>query len=213
MTKITSFLAIVGLSYLSLIAQADHTPPTSVGNHVYPNGLVIPDAIAVNLQHNKFAFSLCALATVDFQCNASSHSWGFVGPVGVLANECKDLEYAVDNPKFITAVSLDDIQTSNDLVIHSAGFRSALLPGDTSTSLFTVEAAAPAPNPSVDSDWVRSKAFNQTGVGAFSDVTYLQLVYTKGGLTPPASQCGTTFPDKYVYPSRFSGTLLFYKAK
>ncbi|RHZ82022.1 hypothetical protein Glove_114g23 [Diversispora epigaea] len=92
---------------------------------------------------------------VNFQCNVSSHSWGFVGPVGVLANKCKDLENAVDNPKFITAVSLDDIQTSSDLVIHSAGFRFVLLPGDISTSLFMVEAAAP----SVDSDWVRSKAF------------------------------------------------------
>ncbi|RHZ48711.1 hypothetical protein Glove_543g75 [Diversispora epigaea] len=165
MTKITSVLAAVGLvfSCLGLIAQAEHDLPTSVGNPVFPSGLVIPPEIEAD-KKNKFAFSL-------------------FGPVGILVNDCKDFNEIIVEPRFVTAVSLDNPQASNTLV--SAGFRSAF-PGDISTSLFTVEATAPAPN-SGDAAWLRSKAFNQTGTGAFSDVTYLQRVYTTGELNavPP----------------------------
>ncbi|RHZ48696.1 hypothetical protein Glove_543g78 [Diversispora epigaea] len=203
---------LVLFSCLSLIAQAKN-PPTSLGNTDFPNGLEIPSAIAVDLTKNKFSFSLCVIAATGFQCNATAGTWSFVGPDGVFVNDCKDFNDAVDDPRFITAVALNDVETSSDLVIHSAGIRSAFTPDDTSTSIFTVEATTPAPNPSVDGVWLRSKASNQTGTGKFTQVTYLQRVFTKGSLTPPSSQCGSTYPDKYVYPSRFSATLLFYVAK
>ncbi|CAG8468710.1 1516_t:CDS:2 [Diversispora eburnea] len=208
MTKITSVLALVGLvfSCLSLITQAEYDPPTSVGNPEFPEDLVIPPEIAVDLDKNKYAFSLCPIAVVQYKCAAAG--WEFVGPLGVLVNDCKDFKEVIDHPDFVTAVSLFDTQTSST---PSGGFRSAI-PSDTSSSLFRVETTVDAPNPSEDNAWLRSVAFGQTGTGAFSDVTYLQRVNTKGGIAPSPSLCNST-NNGYVYSSRFSAIILFYKKK
>ncbi|CAG8617519.1 4402_t:CDS:2 [Diversispora eburnea] len=183
MTKITSILAVVGLvfSCLILIAQAAD-PPTSIGNPDFPNDLEIPAGIAVDLTLNKFSFSLCLVGVIDFTCNTATGTWNVVGPTGVLANECKDFSKVAGDPKFITATTLDTESVTN------AGLRSAVLPNDTSTAIFTREAAENSPNPSVDTTWIRSKASDQTGNGKFVQVTYLQRVLTTGGLPPPTSE-------------------------
>jgi len=214
MVKFTSILAAVSLvfSSLSLIAEAGESQ-TTVGNPDFPKGLVIPDAIAVDLTKNQFAFSLFLLSTLTVQCDASNKTWDFIGPVGLFVNSPDDLKSVNVNPQLITAVSFFDTSSSSSLLVHSAGIRSAVLPSDTSSSLFLTNATTPAPNPSQDGAWLRSTAFNQQGNGAFSNVTYLQRVLTIGGNPPPNDQCGTSFPDKFVYSVPYTSTLLFYTAK
>ncbi|CAG8440669.1 7796_t:CDS:2, partial [Acaulospora colombiana] len=156
----------------------------------FPKGLVIPEAIAVDLEKNQFAFSLCAAALVTVQCNAKASAWDFIGPVGILVNDCQDMANVIDNPLFITAVSLD---------VPQVWFRSALLPSDTSSAVFELEAVVPAPN---GSNWVRSRAISTSGNGAFSDVTYLQEVNVIGGSLPPASQFFITTSFSLPYTRR-----------
>ncbi|RHZ84217.1 hypothetical protein Glove_84g35 [Diversispora epigaea] len=208
MTKITSILAVVGLvfSCLILIAQASN-PPTSLGNPNFPNNLEIPAGIAVDLTLNKFSFSLCLVGGIGFKCNTATSTWDFVGPTGLLANECKDFRKVPDDPKFITAITFDTESVTN------AGLRSEVSPDDTSTAIFTREAAVNSPNPSVDTTWLRSNASGQTGNGKFAQVTYLQRVLTTGGLPPPTSQCGSIYSNNYIYSARYRATLLFYVAK
>ncbi|CAG8608254.1 11882_t:CDS:2, partial [Diversispora eburnea] len=194
MTKIISILVIVGLifSCLSLISQAKNpkaphkTPPTSIGNLKFPNNLVIPSNISVNLDENKFAFSLCIIAGINLECNVTARAWTLIGPTGVTVNDCEDFKEVVCDPTFITAVTVLNPRAPIDNII-SGGLRSAIKT-DTSSAFFTVEATSLSPNPSVDGVWFRSFAFNQSGVGAFSDVTYLQRVKTKGGIFPPNNQ-------------------------
>ncbi|CAG8745149.1 1508_t:CDS:2, partial [Acaulospora morrowiae] len=105
------------------------------------------------------------------------------GPLGILVNKPEDFKCVYDDPTFVTAVSVD---AEISLTEQAAGFR-AVIPTDTSSSLFAINATTPAPNPDADGPWLRSKAFNNTGSGAFSSVTYLQRVRTKGGNVPAAS--------------------------
>ncbi|CAG8542080.1 5630_t:CDS:2 [Acaulospora morrowiae] len=186
MTRFTSVLAITGLAFafLGLIAvEAVNSPPTTVGGSDFPKGLVIPDSIAVDLTQNEFAFALYAVAALEVQCNVAKGAWDFIGPVGILVNDPDDFKRVFDDPTFVTAVSVD---ADPGLTVQAAGFR-AVIPTDTSSTLFVANGTAPAPNPDADGPWLRSKAFNNTGSGAFSSVTYLQRVQTKGAIPPAAS--------------------------
>ncbi|CAG8666686.1 45825_t:CDS:2 [Gigaspora margarita] len=88
--------------------------------------------------------------------------------------------------------------------------RSAIPKHDTSTMTVTVIGTAPSANPKKDYSYELISAAVNTGKGAFADVTYLILSEAEGGVAPPDKECGTTYPDGYIYSTDITATNLYF---
>ncbi|KAF0532589.1 hypothetical protein F8M41_011092 [Gigaspora margarita] len=89
--------------------------------------------------------------------------------------------------------------------------RSAIPKYDDSAMIVTVIGTAPPlsnPRKNRNSEILIVK--RTTGKGAFSDLTYLIFTDVKGGAAPSNKKCGTIYPNGYIYPVPFTGTLLYY---
>ncbi|CAG8497924.1 10357_t:CDS:2 [Dentiscutata erythropus] len=65
--------------------------------------------------------------------------------------------------------------------------------------------------PEVDHTWALVEVSNNKGTGAFSDITYIQIVNTAYGNSPAKSECCGKYPDGNISSIPTHGTFLFYK--
>ncbi|CAG8781306.1 35505_t:CDS:2, partial [Racocetra persica] len=84
------------------------------------------------------------------------------------------------------------------------------IPSDTSVMTLTVINSVPSSDPTKNYDSELVSVISTSGNGAFSDITYLILTDTKGGLPPPKSECGTTYPNGYIFSEEIFATILYY---
>ncbi|CAG8555565.1 9840_t:CDS:2 [Gigaspora rosea] len=95
--------------------------------------------------------------------------------------------------------------------VGGAVFRSNIPKYDSSTMSFSCITSAPSYNdPTENANDELCLAKNNTGNGAFSDITYIILTEAKGGAAPPNTECGTKYPDGYIYSDVLTATILLY---
>ncbi|CAG8602230.1 12652_t:CDS:2 [Gigaspora rosea] len=88
--------------------------------------------------------------------------------------------------------------------------RSAIPKHDTSTMTVAVIGTAPSANPKKDYSYELISVTDSTGKGAFEDVSYLILSEAEGGVAPPDKECGTKYPDGYIYSTDITATVLYF---
>ncbi|CAG8795947.1 42996_t:CDS:2, partial [Gigaspora margarita] len=162
--------------------------PTSIGNYEYPKGVYIPSNFTIP-DGNVFKFKLYLAGFVWKRCNGTSGQW-----VG-------------DQYRSVYFNREEDIH----LYPYSAVAISNIPKYDSSTMSFSCITSAPSYNdPTENANDELCLAKNNTGNGAFSDITYIILTEAKGGAAPPNTECGTKYPDGYVYSDVLTATILLY---
>ncbi|CAG8751664.1 23397_t:CDS:2, partial [Dentiscutata erythropus] len=162
----------------------------------YPYGVYIPSNFTIPAG-NVFKFKLYSGGYFWFKCNRTSGNWDIDQVRNVYFNHEEDLFHYP-----YLAVALLDFRGI-----------SAIPKYDDSTMIVTVIGTAPSLNPRENRDSEIIFVNSTAGNGAFSDVTYLIFTDVKGGLAPPSKECGTIYPDGYIYSETFTATLLYYHAK
>ncbi|RIB11701.1 hypothetical protein C2G38_2145454 [Gigaspora rosea] len=180
-------------------------------NTEFPKDLVIPDVIKVP-PGNIFKFALHATALFYFKWSteADGPTCTFCGSDGYYFNDAKDVANAPYS--YLAHVKVNDSATGDEI---GSSFPTctvkSLLMDDTSSFEYKVIAAAKPPNPAVDHSWGLTEAFNHKGTGAFSDITYIQVVNTANGRSPADSEYAGKYPDGHISSVPAHGTFLFYK--
>ncbi|CAG8791419.1 23450_t:CDS:2 [Gigaspora margarita] len=95
--------------------------------------------------------------------------------------------------------------------ITSLGIRSIIPKYDTSGLITTAIVGIPKPDHPEDIVLGLEKTSNNTGKGAFDDITFIVRPLTRGGHPPPGVQCGTEeYPVGFIYSSPFIVINMFY---
>ncbi|CAG8536331.1 24628_t:CDS:2, partial [Cetraspora pellucida] len=87
---------------------------------------------------------------------------------------------------------------------------SAIPEHDTSSMITTVINDAPSPDPTKNYPSELISVISTAGVGAFSNITYYILTATDGGVPSPKSDCGTKYPNGYLFSEPICATILYY---
>ncbi|CAG8766617.1 19758_t:CDS:2, partial [Gigaspora rosea] len=86
--------------------------------------------------------------------------------------------------------------------------RTAIPEYDNSAMTVTPIGVAPSSDPTKNSPSELNLSIS--GNGAFSNITYLILTDTDGGVAPPSSECGTKFPNGNLYSEPIFAIILYY---
>ncbi|CAG8587485.1 1319_t:CDS:2, partial [Cetraspora pellucida] len=165
--------------------------PTSIGNYVFPTDVTIPANLTVP-KGNCFKFSLHVSGYIWYQCE---------GRVLFFNHE----EDASQYPDSAVASTYNP----GSSVFGSAGIRSIIPKYDSSSLIATTTINYQPPDPK-DFPWGLEETHDNTGDGAFKDITYILRLNTKNGIPPPNSLCGTQYEEGYIYSSIISAQNLFY---
>ncbi|CAG8719582.1 14140_t:CDS:2, partial [Dentiscutata erythropus] len=192
--ELLSVLVVLLLSINYSSGATLYEAPTSIGNYEYPYDVYIPSNFTIP-DKNVYKFKLYSAALVWYKCNStSSKKWGIV-----YFNKKEDRFFY---PSSVVAAL--NSRNGEERVI------SAIPKYDNSTMTVTVIGTAPSSNPTEDYFNELLAVKNTTGRGAFSDLTYFILTDVKGGVAPPNTECGTTYPDGYIYSVSLTATLLYF---
>ncbi|RIB29658.1 hypothetical protein C2G38_2238768 [Gigaspora rosea] len=103
-----------------------------------------------------------------------------------------------------------DFNRNSSFYNNLVSFFSAIPKFDTSAVSINCIASEPSYDPKKDVDNELCLSTSNTGDGAFSDITYLILTEAKDGAPPPNEECGTKYPDDYIYSNVLTATILLY---
>ncbi|KAF0389228.1 putative exported protein [Gigaspora margarita] len=187
-------LLSIGCSFTGVMSS---DAPTSIGNYE-PNDAYIPSNFTIP-SGNVYKFKLYSGGYVWYRCNSTSGKWGIDQFRTVYFNNKED---SLLYPS--SAVAVLDFRGGKVII------RSAIPKHDTSTMTVTVIGTAPSANPKKDYSYELISVAVNTGKGAFADVTYLILSEVEGGAAPPDKECGTTYPDGYIYSTDITATILYF---
>ncbi|CAG8529159.1 13846_t:CDS:2 [Dentiscutata erythropus] len=152
-----------------------------------PANLTVPSG-------NCFKFLLYGCGVQIYQCitNGNSGSWSQVGPDAYLINDKKTETFT---PKY--EVAHHYFQQTRKITWQS------LVKNDNSLVIAKLIAQSSSPDGSENIPWLKTQATSNQGKGAFDDISYVLRINTKGGVAPPAAQCGTTYSNGTLYRSDY----------
>ncbi|CAG8609485.1 11026_t:CDS:2 [Paraglomus occultum] len=166
----------------------------------------VPEAVKVPDEY-KFKFLLYASGYQHYQCKVGAQgqpgNWTFVGPVAYLINDIRynSFENVCDRVVFHHLEKIDNI---------SGVAWGGIIPTDQSMVVANPVMTFPSPDGENNIPWLLAKANYNSGVGVFSDVTYIYRTETYGGKAPPNEKCGTEFSDGYEYASPYEAQYWYY---
>ncbi|CAG8786458.1 11878_t:CDS:2, partial [Dentiscutata erythropus] len=170
--------------------------PQSIGNYEFPKDIEIPKNITPP-EGNKFKFLLYVSGWSLHQCT-SNNTWVFEESRALFFNNEEDLDL------YPTSAVASTYKNPNQQAgITSLGIRSIIPKNDTSGCITIAIVGIPKSDPQ-DILLGLEKTSNNTGEGAFDDVSYIVRPLTKGGHPPTDAQCGSEeYPVGYIYSSPF----------
>ncbi|CAG8672233.1 5501_t:CDS:2 [Cetraspora pellucida] len=152
--------------------------PTSIGNTEYPQNIKIPANFTIPAG-NVFKFQLSLAGFVWYICDtSSSDKWIEDQFRSVYFNSKDDISGFPVSPAAVLDVRNDQYHVLSAIPEH-----------DTSSMIVTVINDAPSSDPTKNYPSELVSVISTAGVGAFSNITYLILTATDGGVPPPKSDC------------------------
>ncbi|CAG8672067.1 5699_t:CDS:2, partial [Racocetra persica] len=148
--------------------------PTSIGNFDPPNDVRVPSNFTVPAG-NVYKFKIYADGFFLYICNNTK--WDFEEPRNVHFNRKEDI-----NLYPFSGVGLVEVRDQKIYV------RSAIPKYDTSALALEIIGFTPSSDPLKDYRYEIMAVTNTTGEGAYSDITYIILTETKGGVAPPDTE-------------------------
>ncbi|CAG8750506.1 19784_t:CDS:2, partial [Dentiscutata erythropus] len=148
-----------------------------------PANLTVPSG-------NCFKILLYGRGVQIYQCvtSGSSGSWSQVGPDAYLINNNKTENFT---SKFEVAHHYFQQTPVNGGIITWQ----SLVKGDNSLVIAKKISQSPSPDGPENVPWLETQTTSNQGEGTFSNITYVLRINTKGGVAPPATQCGTTYSN------------------
>ncbi|CAG8608579.1 12555_t:CDS:2 [Dentiscutata erythropus] len=201
MTKLELFSVLIVLLLsisCSFTGVMSFDAPTSIGNYEYPYGVYIPSNFTIPAG-NVYKFKLYSGGFVWHKCNTTSGKWGIDQFRSVYFNRKEDLFLYPSS-----AVAALDFRAGGVTI------RSVIPKNDTSIMNVNVVNTSPSANPAKDYTYELLLASNNTGEGALKDITYFILTEPNGGAPPPDKDCGSTYPNGYIYSTDFTATMIYF---
>ncbi|RIB29838.1 hypothetical protein C2G38_2027381 [Gigaspora rosea] len=215
MVKLEFLLALIVLLLFAsgsfarnlFVGNAIFDVPQSIGNYEFPKDIEIPKNITPP-DDNKFKFLLYVSGYSWHQCtnNNNNYTWVFEESRALFFNNEEDID------RYPTSAVASTYKNPNQQAgITSLGIRSIIPKNDTSGLITTAIVRIPKPDHPEDIALGLEKTSNNTGKGAFDDITYIVRPLTRGGHPPPGVQCGTEeYPVGFIYSSPFIVINMFY---
>ncbi|CAG8772211.1 17467_t:CDS:2, partial [Cetraspora pellucida] len=171
--------------------------PKVIGNCEFPKGVVLPQNITPP-EGNVFKFYTIVSGFGERRC--VNKTWVYYESRALHFNNEKDI---CSYPSSVVASTFPNPNALPGVV--SLGIRS-VLPSDTSTLITTPIVSIPKPGRPEDIALGLERVSNNTGKGAFADITYIARPRTRGGnfLAGRNITCGNDeYPEGYVYSDPF----------
>jgi len=192
------FIAIfLNLSQAKTIENTNKQPDIKL-----PTGLAIPKG-------HKFRFVLFASGVQIYKCTVDANgtkSWPLVEPIADLVNKEKE---TFVKKNFVAHHFFRNPTVFIKGTVAKATWRSSIS-GD--NSLVTTAVITTITQPSPNIAWLLTKTAVTEGTGAFSNITFVLRVATKGGVPPPLSECNKTFAINETSSIRYTTQYWFIEA-
>ncbi|RIB03869.1 hypothetical protein C2G38_2223896 [Gigaspora rosea] len=192
LSALTIFLLCVSGSFARnslFIGNAIFNVPQSIGNYEYPKGIEIPQNITPPAG-SIFKFHLYVSGHNWYQC--FNNTWTYEETRGLFFNNEED----IDSYPTLAVAAIYKLQNV-PLGAVLFGIRSIISKYDTSGITATSIASLPKPDHPEDFSLGLSKLSNNTGKGAYDDVTYYVRPLTRGGGAPNVT-CGNQDPIEWL---------------
>ncbi|RIB27297.1 hypothetical protein C2G38_27632 [Gigaspora rosea] len=172
---------------------------TEQPNTEIPANLTVPSG-------NWFKFLLYGCGDQIYQCvtSGSSSQWSTVGPDAYLVNNKRD--------PFTSKYEVGHHYWQKTPVNGGKITWQSIIKRDNSLVIAKLIAQSASPDGPQNIPWLITQSTSNQGEGAFEDITYVLRINPKGGVAPPASQCGTTYTNGTLYRSHYTTEYWFYNA-